>query len=233
MTAQLIVGAAAGNKEITDLFVGTATGNKEITDLWIGTPTGNKLIFEATKGFDPALTSANVILGENNHLTTRFGGNGFPGSRSRTLRTTGKRYFEIQNIGAMANSDAGFCIVGVGLDAELSAAGVPAVALEAEGFLRIGGPVAVLFPGPVTDRLTGFALDLDARLCWVKPAGFDWNNSPTADPAAGVGGFNFASVAGAGVAVHAAVSMQDGAFRANFGRSAWQIGIPAGFSRWG
>jgi hypothetical protein len=83
-------------------------------------------------------------------------------------------------------------------------------------------------PSPRTQR-TRWSVDLDKRILWVKVGAADWNNTPGADPATGVGGFDISSLVGLlGPIVLApdsslTISLDDGTFAED---------VPAGFSAW-
>ena len=77
------------------------------------------------------------------------------------------------------------------------------------------------------------AVDLDARLFWVRKNGTgDWNTTANANPATGAGGISLATL-GAWIAPYVWVSAANNqSATANFGASAFAYTPPTGFSGW-
>ncbi len=69
----ILIGSAAGNKEIEEIFVGSAAGNKEVLEVWVGTAAGNKLVYTSTPSYTavPAsLSGAGLFAGLGTVIST-------------------------------------------------------------------------------------------------------------------------------------------------------------------
>lgn len=80
--------------------------------------------------------------------------------------------------------------------------------------------------------VVSMAYDTVNRLVWFRVNGGNWNGSPTADPATGVGGFDVSGgYTGTDSKIIVYLSGSD-ALTANFGASAFAYAVPAGFTSW-
>jgi hypothetical protein len=43
----ITIGAASGNRDLSEVWVGTSGGNKQVQEVWVGTASGNKQVFSA------------------------------------------------------------------------------------------------------------------------------------------------------------------------------------------
>lgn len=78
-----------------------------------------------------------------------------------------------------------------------------------------------------------FALDITARLAWVRRNNGNWNASGAADPATGVGGVAMTpALSFAPVVRFIGIATSTDAMTANFGASAYAFTPPSGFSNW-
>lgn len=181
--------------------------------------------------------SASVAM-SNGNLTVTHGstGNG-TGVASTMSKTTGKYYFETRSVTSVSNSN--------GIGVKVYAGGI-----FSDGAPFINGAGIVL--GPVNSFIinntvsTGknlgaqavgdiycFAIDLTARLMWIKKGAGLWNADAGADPAAGTNGV--AIISGAlSPMVRFTNGLATDAFTANFGASAFAFTPPSSFSLgWG
>jgi hypothetical protein len=174
----------------------------------------------------------NVTLSGSNLVAT---GSGQGGVRAVKSQTSGKFYWEY-TLGALVNSNTG---VGFGnAAATLGNVGptpFSAVLMYKPGTIYYNNLVSGINLGTRSsaDKI-GIALDIGAQLFWfrVAPVG-NWNNSGTANPATGAGGFNFTGVPGALYPLVAPGASGDGA-TANFGGSGFTGAVPSGFTAgWG
>jgi len=78
-----------------------------------------------------------------------------------------------------------------------------------------------------------FAIDLTARLAWIRRNNGSWNANGTANPVTGVGGVTITpTVSFAPVVRFAASSTPTDAMTANFGASVFAFTQPSGFLSW-
>jgi len=172
-----------------------------------------------------------VSYSGNNLVATGWSINA--GARS-TYRNTGKYYFEGTYTIASANS------TGIGFansSAAVNSFGGSAVNafMTYHGFTPyFNGSSGVMSSfNPVPQGTTVcFALDLTNALLWVKQgAAGQWNGSGTANPATGVGGFDF-SVIGHSVAPAVSGATSGDAIALNVGGSAFVGTVPTAYSAW-
>jgi hypothetical protein len=94
-----------------------------------------------------------------------------------------------------------------------------------------GNPGSI--PGsPVAGDVVGCAVDLGAHLVWFRKNGGLWNNSGTANPATGVGGFTIAAGSYTAAITLANTSTIGDTVTANFGTTAYRDAAPSGFANW-
>jgi hypothetical protein len=186
----------------------------------------------ANTTWNTADKTASVTL-SNGNLTATITALGNQGARSIYSTAAGKYYWEY----TFTNTTNDGCGI-VNLATALSTTGVNGVAGAA--YVNSTGNVLVNSTSNsatlgvfATGNIACIALDLDNRLIWFrKGAAGNWNNSGTANPATGVGGFALTFV-GAGVAAYGLMTGQsatNGAITANFGDSAFAGVVPAGFA---
>jgi hypothetical protein len=169
--------------------------------------------------------NANVVLSNGNLTVT---GNDASNNwvRSTTAKTD-KVYVEVTHT-TVANSCFGI--------ADLSALTFPgsndkSFGLYSNGFGSINGAFPDWLTPYVSGNVVGMAIDFTAKLVWCRVGAGNWNGSPTANPAAGIGGFSIAAYTGA---VHYFVSSggTGSVATVNFGATAFANAAPAGFGAW-
>jgi hypothetical protein len=79
----------------------------------------------------------------------------------------------------------------------------------------------------------GFAIDLTARLGWIRRNAGTWNADAAADPATGVNGVVIEAGSFAPAVRFSNAAATTAAFTGNFGQGAFVNAAPAGFSNWG
>ena len=148
------------------------------------------------------------------------------------FKSTGKHYFEIvatlstnnsNYLGIMLSTATFFSTninFGTCINLGSSAIGIYSNGLDTG---KVLGPF-------LNGNRFGFAIDLTARLAWIRKNGGNWNNDAGANPATGVGGVtigpgNFAPA----VRMTGTANASDNV-TANFGASAFVDAVPSGFT---
>jgi hypothetical protein len=177
-----------------------------------------------------ALSNGNLTVTHNNTTTNA-------GAISTAAKSTGKYYFEItiqtstggvyNGIGAISSAWTGVFSSSQGSS---NLTGVnPGTS---NSLIYSNGSSTGISLGPVAvGNVFCFALDLTARLAWVRKNNGSWNNSGTADPATGIGGVTIApTVTFRPYVSFATSSVSTDAITANFGASAFAYSVPSGFT---
>lgn len=176
--------------------------------------------------------SANITLSGGN-LTATFSSAVRGGVRCDTSFAGGLLYFEVVNT-ANNNIEVGWANATQALTTELGANtnGISAEPNTARVLFNSSslGPVTVSTGLLVVPWTLCVAINFTTKLFWARVNGYGWNGSATADPAAGTGGYSFATIA-AGPYFPMFTSSSSGAsITARFGASSMWFPIPAGFS---
>jgi hypothetical protein len=177
--------------------------------------------------------SAGVVMSNGNLTATHSTTGGNIGVASLTAFTTGKYYFEIVSqvlvgagghVGLKSSTNPSFG--GTAMQAVLSVvpgAGNDIFSSGVNTGKDAGGTAAV-------GGVFGFAVDLTARLGWVRYSNGDWNGEAAANPATGTGGVTLPPTDAVVPAVRFASGVSTDALTANFGASAFSGAVPAGFT---
>jgi hypothetical protein len=173
--------------------------------------------------------SANVLVTNGGLTVTHGSAAASYGAVSSTFKSTGKYYFEVVPQVSMQGGNCMGILLSTGL---LSNAGIGNDSFEVVQGGTIfsnngasGKSIASISIGNVI----GFAIDLTARLGWIRNGSGNWNGDPTANPATGVGGVTLVAGGFAPHVLFAANGTTD-AYTANFGASAFSGAVPAGFT---
>lgn len=85
--------------------------------------------------------------------------------------------------------------------------------------------------GSATGQVLSIAVDVPNKLCWFRLGSGNWNNSGTANPATGAGGFSWASSGVTAGALYACLQLYNPTdqYTCNFATASWTIGAPSGF----
>lgn len=199
------------------------------------TPPVSPLSSFATFDGTPA---ASVALSNGNLTVTHGSTNNGVGVASTMSKTTGKYYFETRSVTSISNNNG----IGIKVYAGGTFSDPVANFTNAAGVL-LGPTNSFIYNNTVsTGKNLGaqaigdvycFAIDLTARLMWVKKGAGLWNADAGADPVAGTNGVII--LAGAlSPMVRFTNGLATDAFTANFGASAFAFTVPAGFALgWG
>jgi hypothetical protein len=185
--------------------------------------------------WNPADKSASITLSNGNlTATSAIGGN--MGVRADTGRSGSKVYFENLYVAA---TGGGSSICGIAL----ASADLPTWASNGSGGIAVfdSGPV---FRNSVSTGInvgiatTGqshcFAIDMIAKLLWVRVDAGNWNGSSSNNPATGVGGIDISAIFTTTLAAFACYGTASGSksATANFGATAFAQAVPSGFAAW-
>jgi hypothetical protein len=181
--------------------------------------------------------SSNVTL-SNGNLTATMTSGTQGAVRANTSVSAGKIYLEFYFAGAVLGNK-----VGVGW-ANSTASLASFIGTDKNGFADMpsdGGAIPSLFwwfnnvssnTGEGTGGTICLAVDFGASKAWVRAGGPPsfWNQSSSADPASGTGGFSFSTInAGPYFPVFCA-NANTQAVTANFGAQSWSFNPPSGFA---
>jgi hypothetical protein len=188
----------------------------------------------STISWNPADKSSRVLLSISDTRASYDGAGDFTAAAVRTTvsKSTGKWVFEI-SVGTdyhspgLANASAPLAQY-PGADGGLNVF----YSQVSEGAWKTNNDATTLGTGATINNGSEvtFAVDLDAELFWVAVDGGDWNNSGSADPATGTGGFDFSSLnAGPWFPI---VYMNFNGRVADIRNTGMAKAIPSGFSAW-
>jgi hypothetical protein len=204
-----------------------------------------------TTAFDPAHLGTALTL-SNSNLTATNSTFAFNNARSVASHSIGKFYFEVTLTTSAFGGDA----VGIANASEVlngSAAGSSSNSVGWEfpanstGNVTINGTAIGTAAGNAGEAgdIVGIAVDLTAGLIWFKfqfvvnvGINTNWNNSGTANPATGVGGFPLNGVTPLNAGPYFAfvsLAQSTDQYTANFGATAYAAtgtGAPSGFGNW-
>ena len=174
--------------------------------------------------FDPS-TVSNVTL-TNGNLTASSTAVGGARSVDFVAKSAGgKYYYEIKRTANAPASLAGF--------ADATAAYLSTDALtngvQYNGNVTTGVTIRVSIGAWVANDVVCIAVDFTTNMLWARRNNGNWNNSGTANPATGVGGFAFA---GTNVSPFAAFGAASEQYTLNAGATAYAQPVPAGFANW-
>jgi hypothetical protein len=181
--------------------------------------------------------SASLTLTGGNLIATAGAGN--VSGRGKDPKRTGKYYIEYtstttQNSASGVGFAAARCPLGTGSWAQAVANSAGAGSLfgyDNFAVQAISSPVGVTI---TTSTVVCYAIDLDARLIWIRSgAAGTWNINAANNPTTAVGGINLAAVGlGQGIDWYPFVYLGTSAnsITANFGATAFTGAVPAGFT---
>ena len=163
--------------------------------------------------------SATVVL-SNGNLTATTSGGGYVNAASG--KSSGKYYFELTVV-TQTNTNT---YVGLGF-----LGGAAKVYTNVLGAVKIGASGTAIALGLITNGTpVGIAVNLTPNLIWFRngPAGL-WNSNASNNPATGIGGVDFSSVAGTQYPVFGCTTTGQ-VCTANLGASAFAGTVPSGFT---
>lgn len=197
-----------------------------------------RMIASGGTTWNPADADPDIAFSGGNLTITKINTTANASVRSTTSRSSGKLYFEHRWSSAaipggirVGITDASTPVnVGVG-------SSIPSVGWAGNGSVINDSALvlnAVADLATVANQFMYVALDASGRLVWFKKqGGINWNDSGTANPATGVGGF---ALSGSGAIFAMGTISFDSApdiSTVNFGATAFNGTVPAGFSAWG
>ena len=179
-------------------------------------------------------SSAGVVVSGGGLTVTHGVSSASVGSTSAAYKTTGKYYLEVgpivsvpfqSRIGIItsaANNDYGSTSMSANTTSVLLGSSNDVFSNGSDTTKDLGGPVTI-------GDIYGIAIDLTARLAWLRRNGGNWNGDPAADPAIGVGGVTIGAGSFAPFVRFASGTATD-AFVGNFGASTFSGAVPSGFT---
>lgn len=187
-----------------------------------------------TTTWDPSDIDPGITLSPDKLTATSGAGFAYALAKAIASHSTGKFYHETTFSTFTSNNQVGIGLAAatVGNSGTPLGAGADSVAYNFSTNFVINssslGNGAAWGAGDVL----GCAVDLGAKLLWVRVNAGLWNNSGTANPATGVGGINISSLAA--VAYFPAITLVNtgDVAVANFGATAYANAAPAGFVNW-
>ena len=152
--------------------------------------------------FDPAYTGTSLLL-SNSGLTVTAPPSisGEPSALTTRAISSGQKVMFSVTIDVYApRSDytsVGIATHGANVETWLGSSGSPSVGFWDDGYVYINGSGTSGYPtfgydGAVVD----VAVDRDNNLIWMRVDGGDWNNNPSANPAAATGGVDISYITG-------------------------------------
>ena len=184
--------------------------------------------------WDPVNIGNNVTLSNGNLTATSLLGGTSNTVRSLRSRSSGKHYFEVAftTLTAVVFTDytglvnSTFTVTTDNIASTTNSVGWGDAGTLVQNSATLGTPGAWNTGTPTLS----VAVDIDNLLFWGRVNGGNWNSSPSADPAAGVGGISFTTIGTAYVAM--TVADANNAATANFGASPFTYVAPLGFGTW-
>ena len=153
------------------------------------------------------------------------------GVRAVTGYQTGRYYIEA-TYEVVPSWPAQQGLIGFATSATTIGSNNPAVLYSSTGHVVLNGSDVSLLTAYHNGDVIGMAIDLDAKRLWVRLNGGLWNNSSSADPAAGTGGIDIAAMFAAGRIYYPYMVSAASAFPqyiANFGPLVAPSGFTAGW----
>lgn len=183
--------------------------------------------------FDGSDTSAGITL-TNGNLTARANTSSSMelGTRSTAVKTAGKFYFEMTFHAIRVISCVGI-LRSTGTFSQL-AVGTDSTIVRSDGNILTNNTGAGVGPGVggfAASDVACFAIDLTARLVWVRRNGGLWNGTVGADPATGTSGYTInGSFSFCPALVLPNYPVTNDGWTANFGATAFAQAVPSGFT---
>lgn len=191
----------------------------------------------ANTTFNPSDKTANVALSNGDLTATLTGSGSTQAVRGIHRHVTGKFYFEATYNTVVGGTAFGICKAGLTLTT-LGSSGFAQTqgiaVLNTIGQIFVDGTQRAGTGAIASGTVCGCAFDLGTGMIWFRiGAAGNWNFSATANPAAGLGGFDLRNFLTGFVAVYPVVSSlspQGTVVTANYGDSAFAGTVPSGFT---
>lgn len=224
-----------GGITLPSLVVDADTVGVVVTKLFASAPpvvVAADQIFISTVGVPALLDGAisGLAVSNGNLTATVITAGAVASAVSASFMTSGKLYFEI-TAGLIHDIYTGFGIGQANTDYTSMS---PAVYVNAaRGDVSVSGNLSGYNLGAgASGNVYGFAVDLNARLIWVRRYGELWNGDAAADPVTGVNGVAIPAGAWAPFVRFATNSVVGDNATANFSQSAYFASAPAGYGFW-
>lgn len=180
-------------------------------------------------------STANIVLSNGNLTATvtasAIGNNGV---RTTASNSSGKFYWEV-TVGTVNSTSDNTCI-GITTGAQSltgisGSNGVNSFIVYADTSVFYNGSSAGIpnAGGGLANAVWSFALDMNAKLIWVRKGAGSWNGNGGNNPATGVGGFNISSVFGSVAAFPMFGPNNNAVVTINLGATAFSNSVPSGF----
>lgn len=199
----------------------------------------NDVIYASTIATVPTLatfngTLVNTTISNGGLTATHSNSVDESGACSAQNKTSGKYFFEMTvNVTHGLNDSQGI-LLSTGTYGDMCTHGHNCFAVDQSGGIYSNNVKPGNFSSnTVNSDILDFAIDLTARLGWVRKNNGNWNESGTANPATGTGGFTIGAGAFApAVGFGGSGTIASDAVTANFGQSSYAYAAPAGFGNW-
>ncbi|RAX37937.1 SPRY domain-containing protein [Rhizobium tropici] len=181
--------------------------------------------------FSSTAKAANVQL-SNSNLTATSTNASYAAVLASNSQSSGKYYFEFQNVTITdGNSGVGVATATVDFNNYLGK-NLQGIAVEPNGQVWYNaaqlGTVAAVPAGSTV----GIAVDITNRLIWFRTGSGNWNNSASANPATGAGGFSISTFSSATIFPAVIWRENQGTAQIAMTASSWLTVPPTGFSPW-
>lgn len=180
--------------------------------------------------------AADLLNGSLSSDKLSFTGNASVGGvRSLFSTSTGKYYFEYTvSPWVGTNSCCGLGNATTDFSSSPTTSAGATMLLHGGQLYIDGSYTSITFGSITTGTIIGIAFDVPNKLIWYRttPTG-NWNTNVSANPAAGIGGASFSTIA-APIFVVALTDLPNDTATANFGATAFSGAVPSGFTAgWG
>lgn len=180
--------------------------------------------------WNPSDKSANITL-TNSNLTATLSVSSANGVRSTTSNSSGKWYFEITATNISASTfRVGFANATQSLTALFGASANSGAYIANNGNFDINASVIGSSASWTTGAVLRIAVDFTNKLVWLAVGGGNWNNSGTANPATGTGGFSLSTLSAGPYFIGFSGNANTNA--ATMDPTGAAFGPPSGFSTW-
>lgn len=171
---------------------------------------------------------ASVTLSNGN--LTAIGTATNAGTRAVKGLSSGKNYWECTMVSWVSNTGIGVALATAAFNAHVGNNAATSGILGANGGIYVHGNYQGASLPVSGGEIIGIALDMTNGLIWYRvcPSG-NWNNSGTANPAAGAGGFALGSLLPGPLYPFWNGQTINDSVTANFGAGAFSGAVPAGF----
>jgi hypothetical protein len=196
----------------------------------VGAPSGGG---GGTTTWNPADKSAQIVLSNGNLTITNGGSLNLVGGRAIASHSSGKFYFEHTVLATNSNDQLGFGNATESLGSVGQSTNSVGWKFLSGGAVQINGStIGTAAGGVAVSDVLSAAVDFTGKLIWFRVNAGNWNNSGTANPATGTGGFSLSTLAAGPYFPQADVDGASSSYTSNFGGSTYAQTVPAGFGNW-